>query len=514
MVTVNSVAVNVSSCGYTGWPSAALAPGQELIVDQLLSGPDKGCTGPVPNHMDTSDIGPGGSNYTNHCNQDHVTPTVDVTVDGTTTTYIDSGQVLNTGGFDVGGCPKGSNESHSWTAVEPPPIDNCEFPPAGYDTFDSDATVDVQVPPVTGPITPLHLEGPTTIQRSDPAVNVNGDDYIDTEMTSLDLTGVDPSLGKVTVTLNPSMLSSDTGMVTADNPSPGPDFPATSFFDLFLDVDVAGMQLHNEQPGVMTATDVMCIPPIGSVYSGETVPLLNSAGTEVALVTSAQHVPSIDHMLCYSATSTAFSPPSSALLDNQFNASFPVTPVAVTEHCNPVQKTLRGVVTPVNNPLAHLLCWSITTSNQSTFTVNVVNQFGSADLTTGQPTSLCLPTWKSLTGPPSYGPPQPPGLDHFTCYPVSYTGKARFRSPFVRLSDQFGNYRVKVGAPTQLCLPTQKTVNSVVTPITNPNDHLLCFAINVPAKAHTVFDQNQFGTGLVKVQKAATVCLPSEKTII
>jgi len=305
-------------------------------------------------------------------------------------------------------------------------------------------------------------------------------------------------------------------MVTADNPSPGPDFPATSFFDLFLDVDVAGMQLHNEQPGVMTATDVMCIPPIGSVYSGETVPLLNSAGTEVALVTSAQHVPSIDHMLCYSATSTAFSPPSSALLDNQFNASFPVTPVAVTEHCNPVQKKLpRHRVTPISNPAAHLLCWSITTSNQATFTVDELNQFGTAQLTTGQPDSLCLPTWKSLTGPPDQSPPQPPGLDHFTCYPVSYVSPTQ---PFphipkrVTLTDQFGEHFATVGAPTQLCIPTQKTVNSQVTPITDPTDHLLCFAITVrrPGVHETPFDQNQFGTGLVKLTNAKTLCLPSE----
>ena len=50
--------------------------------------------------------------------------TVDVTINGQTTTHMDSGLVLNTGGIDVGGlemagCPvNGStNESTQWTII-------------------------------------------------------------------------------------------------------------------------------------------------------------------------------------------------------------------------------------------------------------------------------------------------------------------------------------------------------------------------------------------------------------
>jgi hypothetical protein len=66
-------------------------------------------------------------------------------------------------------------------------------------------------------------------------------------------------------------------------------------------------------------------------------------------------------------------------------------------------------VTPITNPDAHLLCWSILVSQQPSSTVTVTNQFGSGELTTGQPKVLCLPSWKNLTGPPNQPVNQPPG---------------------------------------------------------------------------------------------------------
>lgn len=114
-VTVNSIAVNVDTCTFTGWPPATLAPGAELIVTQMAPTSATGCLG--PDQMDTSDMGPGGSNYALNCAPDGIIPTVDVTINGTKTTYADSGQVLNTGGFDAAGCPVGSNESTQWTVI-------------------------------------------------------------------------------------------------------------------------------------------------------------------------------------------------------------------------------------------------------------------------------------------------------------------------------------------------------------------------------------------------------------
>lgn len=114
-VTVDAIAVHVDTCTYTGWPSAVLQPGTNLIVTQLTSGAGDGCTGPTPTELDLSDVGPGGSDYSGNCTPDNIQPTVDVTIDGTLTSYTDSGQVLNTGGIDAGVCT--GNESIQWTLI-------------------------------------------------------------------------------------------------------------------------------------------------------------------------------------------------------------------------------------------------------------------------------------------------------------------------------------------------------------------------------------------------------------
>jgi hypothetical protein len=117
-VTVNAIAVHIDTCTYAGWPSAVLAPGADLIVAQLAGGAAEGCSGPTPTHFDTSDIGPNGASYSGICTQDSIQSTVDVTVNGQTTTYTDAGQVLNTGGVDGAACPPpGGNESIQWTTI-------------------------------------------------------------------------------------------------------------------------------------------------------------------------------------------------------------------------------------------------------------------------------------------------------------------------------------------------------------------------------------------------------------
>ncbi len=114
-VHVGAIAVHIDTCTYTGWPAADLAPGADLIVTQLQSGPGAGCTGPTPSTLDTSDIGPNGISYAGNCVPDGIQPRVDITVNNVTTTYTDSGQVLNTGGIDGGVCS--GNESIQWTAI-------------------------------------------------------------------------------------------------------------------------------------------------------------------------------------------------------------------------------------------------------------------------------------------------------------------------------------------------------------------------------------------------------------
>lgn len=113
-VSVGQLSVHIASCLYT-WSGArypvTLAPGASLITTQRASGVASGCTGPDPATFDSSDIPATGT-----CTNDGIQPTVDVTVDGSTSSYTDSGQVLNTGGVDPGACSN-SDESTQWVPI-------------------------------------------------------------------------------------------------------------------------------------------------------------------------------------------------------------------------------------------------------------------------------------------------------------------------------------------------------------------------------------------------------------
>ncbi len=229
--------------------------------------------------------------------------------------------------------------------------------------------------------------------------------------------------------------------------------------------------------------------------------------------------PPVDHQLCYTGTGTGFQiPTAGVILKNQFSpGGFVPTIGGLTLNCNPVQKTIpTGQVFPITNPNAHLACFRITAPTQPTPTVSVTNQFGSATLVPSQPNLLCLPTWKSLTGPPNRTPNQPPGLNHFTCYPVRVQSGA-YTPPPVMLQDEFTS--APVGAqvsptPTELCLPTEKIVNGVDNPIINAAMHLLCFPVSPTPIVPQVFDENQFGTSTVAISRTNTLCLPSTKQIV
>ena len=236
------------------------------------------------------------------------------------------------------------------------------------------------------------------------------------------------------------------------------------------------------------------------------------AGGALAGVASAVAPPPLDHQLCYMAAASGFKIPQHVILRNAFSpAGFMPKISGVALHCNPVRKTLPdGRVFPITNPNAHLLCFNISAA-QPDHTVVVSNQFGTAKLLAGVPRMLCLPSWKSLTGPPGKTLVQPPGLDHFTCYPV-IPRSGVYHPPAVQLQDEFAPRPVTAkvnNIPVALCMPTQKTVGGVVTKIIHPRQALLCFPVSRTPMKPAVFDQNQFGTSRVVIVRTFSLCLPS-----
>jgi hypothetical protein len=252
-----------------------------------------------------------------------------------------------------------------------------------------------------------------------------------------------------------------------------------------------------------------------------------AAGTASAGTTAAAHParpaaapPPVDHQLCYNASSSQYKIPAGIRLINQFapNGFVPtsIQPV-VSVHCNPVVKIANGTVYPITNLDAHLACYALTAPTQPVKTVQVTNQFGTAVMTTGQPNLLCVPSWKSLTGPPGQTPTTPPNLNHFTCYPVTMKSGA-YNPPPVQLQDEFASQLVGAQVnpvPQELCLPTEKILPSgQVFPIINATQHLLCFPVSQTPIITPVWDENQFGTSPVNISSTKWLCPPSTKTVI
>lgn len=228
----------------------------------------------------------------------------------------------------------------------------------------------------------------------------------------------------------------------------------------------------------------------------------------------------LDHFLCYAAKAPNFAVPTAVTLTNFLNTT-PFAPkfIGVAAHCNPNIKrvtTSAGTKTyPVRHAYAHLLCWSIVWQNPPQ-TVILRNQFGKATMTAGSPTKLCLPTWKSKTGPPNKKPNQPPNLDHFTCYPLkALAASYGFKAPgAIRVEDEFSAPRfvgVKIGIANQLCVPTKKNYQGVSYPPVSAADFsLVCFPVNKTPFWKTAYDENQFGQAAVfPSAPPEELCVPS-----
>ena len=108
-VTVSDVTVTVGTGNtFELWGSFTIPVGESVILTQTFFDP----TTLVPN-FDTSDL-------TGCCTNDHVIPSIAITIGGTTTTLQDTNQILNTGGFDLGCITSDcvtTNESHPWSLI-------------------------------------------------------------------------------------------------------------------------------------------------------------------------------------------------------------------------------------------------------------------------------------------------------------------------------------------------------------------------------------------------------------
>jgi len=113
-MSVTGGSVNVGDCTYTPWGSTmniSIPPGGSLVLTQT--------GGPKP--CDTDEVGPYNfdtSEASGDCRINNgLIPVLLLTINGSPVTIDDTGQILNTGGRDVGLC--GGDEFHAFTQVSP-----------------------------------------------------------------------------------------------------------------------------------------------------------------------------------------------------------------------------------------------------------------------------------------------------------------------------------------------------------------------------------------------------------
>ena len=152
------------------------------------------------------------------------------------------------------------------------------------------------------------LVGPTRVEVVIGAAGESDDsdgdglDEVPTEIVQMDLTG-NSSMGPVIVRLNPSPLMPSLGEIeeTAniqpgrlDVPPFAPDGTASSFFDVFVEIEIGGLVLHNGVPVRMSAVITHKPPGPGTTYESAPgpIPLLDPNGnpTGVTLI-SETHTP-------------------------------------------------------------------------------------------------------------------------------------------------------------------------------------------------------------------------------
>ena len=101
-------------------------------------------------------------------------------------------------------------------------------------------------------------------------------------------------------------------------------------------------------------------------------------------------------------------------------------------------------------------------------------------------------------------------LDHFKCYGV---GEEAPTNKVVYLEDQFVARNATVGMAWYFCNPTEKLHDDVLTPMSNPDHHLMIYQLDYGTELQTRFVEvdNQFGLEELMVRGPVALAVPTQK---
>jgi hypothetical protein len=314
----------------------------------------------------------------------------------------------------------------------------------------------------------------------------------------------------------------DPSAATTTFTMPAQDVTVTANFvlvyDLTMAVDPAGGGTATDATGTSpypaaTVVSIQAAPAAGYQFVMWTAPAGTFADANAATTTftmpaedvtaTAHFVGPLDHFKCYSVGEAA-------RLDIPVNLQDQFVDIDATVgspwyFCNPTEKLHDDVTTPLANPDHHFMIYGIDYVEEPvTKYVEVDNQFGLEQLMVEGPIALAVPTQKGDHGAPLL-------LDHYLLYEVFGVSPV---GELVILNDQFmSEPDAEVYEPVYLANPVQKTDAVGVTPVNDPDAHLLFYYIDVVGGFTTqVQVTNQFETGTSDVFDPAFLAVPSTKT--
>lgn len=190
------------------------------------------------------------------------------------------------------------------------PITNGEFPAPGCDSFQSGGQVNIELAAGGEPFT-VTLNGPTTIVRETAPQDVtayppagralpagpsgNGLDEVETEMIQLDLQGLTSMFGTVHVHQSPTRATHGLFEEQVDDTPGEMDFPADSFFDVFFEIDITGVDTVYNQDPMRLECVINEIPPLLCLYQppiDDPIELYRQDNDQLfAYIVHAAHVP-------------------------------------------------------------------------------------------------------------------------------------------------------------------------------------------------------------------------------
>jgi hypothetical protein len=395
------------------------------------------------------------------------------------------------------------------------------FPPAGLDVFESSLELqgyELEIPGFG--ICPVNFDslGPTCVQRGDPGTDPNSRDVIDIEIVAMQLRGTavilaDPNCDlapgpyEVNIYENPDQASG--GKVTESSPpTPGIDFPAESFFDVFFQIEVevpslGEITIPGGPPGgpagapvQVDNTGINALPPYHTPGNPCVNPLCYA-------VPGLPHLhcpePPLDHYKVYEVDDVFANIP--VTLRDQFTDDPNVVLEAIDAFATPVQKTVGERVYEIADPFTHLV-WYRFTGSAPPRSVDIHNQFGHQTLVVTNPTHLLVAAVKNDECPDVRE------RFHFKCYDA--TGPDP--NQIVKLDDQFhhdpNSEIVDVGKVEKFCTPADKNDEG----IENERDHLTCYRIDpqIPLNI-SIGSLDQFGPGSLTVRQNEYLCVPTHK---